>query len=79
MRAEPRALLGVDVSKLLPAVGGPLPRLPGAIGTDPDIDRSPSFFDVAYVDDELLLIRQNSPGGVFALVRVDAAELDAGL
>lgn len=77
VRAEPRALLGVDVSSLLPALGSALPRLPGAIGTDPATDRSPSFFDVVYVDDELLLIRQNSPGGVFAAVRVDASELDS--
>jgi hypothetical protein len=45
-RAEPRALFGVDVSSLLPPVGGPLPRLPGAIGTDPATSTSPSFFDV---------------------------------
>ena len=75
-RAEPRALLGFDVSALLPALGGPLPRLPGNIGTRPDTLSSPSFFDVTYVDDELLCIRQNSPGGVFAAVRVDAAELE---
>ena len=48
-RAEPRALLGFDVSSLLPAFGGPIPRLPGGIGTDPDAETSPSFFDVVYV------------------------------
>ena len=76
VEAEPRALLGIDVS-VLPALGGPLPQLPGSIGTDPATSTSPSFFDVLYVDEELLLIRQNSPGGVFASVRVDAAELEA--
>ena len=33
--------------------------------------------DDLLLDDDLLLIRQNSPGGDFAAVRVDAAELDA--
>ena len=75
-KAEPRALLGVDVSSLLPAIGGPIPRLPGEVGTRPDTSPSPSFFDVSYVDEDLLCIRQNSPGGVFAAVRVDAAELE---
>lgn len=76
-KAEPRALLGNDVSAFLPPLGGPLPRLPGAIGTDPATSTSPSFFEVVYLDEQMLLIRQNSPGGVFAAVRVDAAELDA--
>ena len=75
-RAEQRALLGQDVG-FLPTLGGPLPQLPGAIGTDPATTTSPSFFDVVYLDEQMLLIRQNSPGGVFAAVRVDAAELDA--
>ena len=29
------------------------------------------YFDVEYLDDELLVIRQQNPGGVFALVKVD--------
>lgn len=74
-KAEPRALLGLDVS-MLPGLGGPLPRLPGEVGTRPDTSTSPSFFDVTYCDEDLLCIRQNSPGGVFAAVRVDAAELE---
>lgn len=32
---------------------------------------APGYFDVEYVDDELLIIRQQVPGGVFALVKVD--------
>lgn len=38
-------------------------------GNDAD---SPGFFDVEYLDDELLVIRQQAPGGVFALVKVDS-------
>ena len=32
---------------------------------------SPGYFDVEYLDDELLIIRQQAPGGRFALVKVD--------
>ena len=32
------------------------------------------YFDVDYLDDELLIIRQNAPGGVFVLVKVDSCD-----
>ncbi len=32
---------------------------------------APGYFDVEYLDDELLIIRQQAPGGLFALVKVD--------
>lgn len=35
---------------------------------------APGYFDVEYLDDELLIIRQQAPGGVFALVKVDSCE-----
>lgn len=35
---------------------------------------APGYFDVEYVDDELLIIRQQVPGGVFVLVKVDSCE-----
>lgn len=37
-------------------------------------DESPGYFDVEYVDEELLIIRQQIPGGVFALVKVDSCD-----
>ena len=37
-------------------------------------DESPGYFDVEYVDEELLIIRQQVPGGVFALVKVDSCD-----
>ena len=64
---EPVSLLGADVSSWLPRLSAPLPTLPGADGADSDA--SSSFFDVAYLDEELLVIRQNSPGGTFVAVR----------
>lgn len=49
------------------------PYIPG-LGTmnsssDDDTDK-PGYFDVDYLDDELLVIRQQG-GGIFALVKVD--------
>jgi len=31
------------------------------------------FFDVTFLDEELVVIRQNAPGGLFVLARVDDA------
>jgi hypothetical protein len=45
----------------------------GMPGTTDQAD-SPGFFDVTYLDDNLLIIRQNAPGGLFALVKVDSIE-----
>jgi len=40
--------------------------------TDPrDAESNPAYFDVLYLDDELLIIKQGSPGGYFAAVKVD--------
>ena len=37
-------------------------------------DDAPGFFDVEYLDDEMLIIRQQAPGGVFVLVKVDSCD-----
>ena len=39
-----------------------------------DSKDSPGYFDVEYLDDELLIIRQQAPGGRFCLVKVDSYE-----
>lgn len=40
-----------------------------------DVDaNAPGYFDILYVDDELLVISQQAPGGIFALVKVDSCE-----
>lgn len=72
---EPRALLGADISSLLPALSIPLPRLPGSDRAGADSASSPAFFDVTYLDRELLVIQQNEPGGVFVAVRETQDEL----
>jgi hypothetical protein len=42
-----------------------LEDLPGA-----DPNTAPGFFDVMYLDDEMLIIKQNAPGGYFAFIKV---------
>ena len=37
-------------------------------GEDAGLD-GPSYFDVLYLDDDMLVIRQNEPGGIFISVR----------
>ena len=72
---EARELLGFDLSKLLPMLSVPLPTVPWSNTAGADRDNSPAFFDVAYLDSELLVIRQNQPGGAFVLARETADEL----
>mmetsp|Transcript_10046 Transcript_10046/g.32045 ORF Transcript_10046/g.32045 Transcript_10046/m.32045 type:complete len:324 (+) Transcript_10046:69-1040(+) len=72
---EARELLGIDVSRLLPQLSLPLPRLPGSNAAGADSDASPAFFDVRFLDGELLVILQNQPGGAFVLVRETQDEL----
>jgi len=72
---EARALLGMDVTRLIPQLSVRLPRLPGSDAAGADSDESPAYFEVAYLDRELLIIQQNQPGGTFALVRETADEL----
>jgi hypothetical protein len=37
-------------------------------------DDAPGYFDVEYLDEEMLIIRQQAPGGVFVLVKVDSCD-----
>jgi hypothetical protein len=55
-------LLGQDVSSVFSPLGVNLPRL--------ELSEDVGFFDVAYLDEEMLVIRQNAPGGCFVLVNV---------
>jgi len=63
---QPRQILGVD-GTALPPLALDLPKLPDSI-------TSSGYFDVTYLDAELLVIRQNAPGGLFALLRVDSTD-----
>lgn len=59
---EPVTLLGNDMG-FLPPLGFDFPRTPFE-----------GFFDVGFLDDELLIIRQNAPGGLFVLAKVDSSD-----
>lgn len=63
---QPQQILGVD-GTALPPLAVDLPKLPDSI-------TSSGYFDVTYLDAELLVIRQNAPGGLFALLRVDSMD-----
>ncbi len=47
------------------------PYVPGIGSNSSDDTDKPGYFDVEYLDDDLLVIRQQAPGGVFALIKVD--------
>jgi hypothetical protein len=61
--------MGNDVG-FLPPVGFDLPRLPFVSNSSSGSSVAVGYFDVLFLDEELLLIRQRS-GGVFALTKVD--------
>jgi hypothetical protein len=68
VQVAPMQIFGMAID-VFPPLGFDLPKLPGTDEAD-----GPGFFDVTYLDDELLVIRQNAPGGIFALVKVDSIE-----
>lgn len=68
VKLQPVQVLGRDVSSF-PSLGTNLPKIPGA-----DAESGPGYFDTTYLDDEILIIRQNAAGGLFVLVKVDDFE-----
>lgn len=72
VKLVPVEFLGIDANNL-PPLNINLPKinvsdLPGVTGVDPS--NSPGYFDVVYLDDELLIIQQNAPGGYFVSIKV---------
>jgi len=37
---------------------------------------SPGYFDVTYLDTDMLIIKQNAPGGCFVLIKVESTDLE---
>lgn len=67
VKLKPVEVFGVQVPFLPPfSVDLPRPQIPGSTP-----ETSPGYFDVIYLDDELVIIRQNAPGGLFALTKAD--------
>ena len=81
VQAQPMQILGFDnLDDFLPPLFQfNLPTLSNipeivqsTLNIDMSSDNSPGFFDVLYLDEELLIIAQNEPGGIFVLVKSDS-------
>lgn len=76
----PLSILGQEAPDWLPSLRVPFPQLGLDLqrqifgvsdDVDPrDADTNPSYFDVTYLDEDFLVIKQGSPGGMFAAVSV---------
>jgi PAP_fibrillin len=64
---QPEQFFGVSVNGILPPLGFDLPQIPFTN----DSSDSPGYFDVIYLDEEMLIIQQNAPGGKFVLSKTD--------
>ena len=87
LKLQPIELLGQKVDKLPPLsinltwqqglieqVSSFVPGLENFSSEGKDNVDAPGYFDIEYLDDELLIIRQQAPGGRFALVKVDSCD-----
>lgn len=74
---EQNSLLGVNIGEKLSDLGFPRPPRFGIdlptftlFGTNENAsENSPGYFDVLYLDSDMLIIQQNQPGGVFVSLR----------
>lgn len=67
---KPVEVFGMKADMLPPfSVNFPKIKLEDIPGVDPET--APGFFDVTYLDDDMLIIKQNAPGGYFVSVKVD--------
>jgi hypothetical protein len=71
VQLQPKQVLGFELD-VFPPLQFNLPRLPDSF-TGSNVD-SPGFFDVTYLDEDLLIIRENAPGGLFVLLKVDSID-----
>jgi hypothetical protein len=71
VKLTPVQVLGFQNDGLLPplAINFPQINLQDLPGVDRDGD-TPGYFDVIYLDDAMLIIQQNEPGGYFVSIRV---------
>lgn len=65
VQLQPVELLGYPVD--LPPLGVDLPKI-SLVGSNSE--DGPGYFDITFLDDDMLIIRQNAPGGLFVLVKV---------
>ncbi len=69
VKLAPVEILGID-AKALPPLNINFPKI--KVSDIPGVDPStaPGFFDVVYLDDDMLIIQQNLPGGYFVSIKV---------
>lgn len=71
VKLEPVEVLGFAKPDFLPPLSVQFPQLNlsdlNLPGVDPE--NSPGYFDVVYLDDNMLIIQQNEPGGYFVSVK----------
>jgi len=73
VKLAPVEFLGMDVSSLPPfGINFPKINLQDLPGVDPA--NAPGFFDVVYLDDDMLIIKQNEPGGYFVSIKVPSCD-----
>ena len=71
VKLEPVQFLGIDVKNKLPQLlNVNLPKINVADLPGVNPDNSPGFFDVVYLDEDMLIIQQNAPGGYFVSIKV---------
>jgi len=72
VKLSPVELLGVKAD-ILPPLSIDFPtkfiNLQDLPGVDPE--NTPGYFDVTYLDGDMLIIKQNAPGGYFVSIKVD--------
>ena len=73
VKLVPIEILGVKSPDFLPSLQVDLPtkfiNLEDLPGVNPD--NLPGYFDVTYLDDDMLIIKQSAPGGYFVSIKVD--------
>ena len=69
VRVKPKEIFGMNADSF-PPLSFDLPRinLQDIPGVDPQT--APGFFDVTYLDEDMLIIKQNAPGGYFVSIQV---------
>jgi len=69
VKLAPVEILGFDAKTLPPfSINFPKIKISDLPGVDPET--APEFFDVVYLDDDMLIIQQNMPGGYFVSIKV---------
>ena len=73
VKLAPVELLGMNTG-ILPPLNFNLPKIKVSDLPGVDPNNSPGYFDVIYLDEDMLIIQQNAPGGIFVSIKVPDCE-----